>query len=83
MVKFIEKHLKNDETIIWPELVSCHYAKKTLEWLEQKNIKIVPKADNPSEMRLRSDPLKIFGFCWLVNGKQKIRLNFAVESKGS
>jgi arsenate reductase-like glutaredoxin family protein len=43
MVKFIEY----DETIFWPGLASCHYAKKTLEWLEQKNIKIEPKADNP------------------------------------
>jgi hypothetical protein len=36
MVKFIEKHHKNDETIFWPELASWHYAKKTLEWLDQK-----------------------------------------------
>jgi hypothetical protein len=35
MVKFIEKHHKNDETIFWPDLISCYYAKKTLEWLEQ------------------------------------------------
>jgi arsenate reductase-like glutaredoxin family protein len=47
MVNFIEKHHKNDEKIFWPDLTSCYYAKKTLEWLEQKNIKIVLKADNP------------------------------------
>jgi peptidyl-tRNA hydrolase len=53
MVKFIGKHHKNDETIFWPDLTSQHYAKKkTLEWLEQKNTKIVAKADNPSEMCL-------------------------------
>jgi hypothetical protein len=40
MVKFIEMHRKNDKKIIWPDL-------ETLEWLEQKNIKIVLKADNP------------------------------------
>jgi hypothetical protein len=27
MVKFIEKHHKNDETIFWLELASCYYAK--------------------------------------------------------
>jgi hypothetical protein len=26
------------------------YAKKTLEWLDEKNIKIVPKADNPANV---------------------------------
>jgi hypothetical protein len=46
MVKFIEHH-KNDETIFWPDLASCHYAKQTLKWMKQKNIKIVPKADSP------------------------------------
>jgi hypothetical protein len=39
MDKFIEKHHKNDDKIFWLD-----HAKKTLEWLEQKNIKIVPKA---------------------------------------
>jgi hypothetical protein len=74
-IKFIKKHHKNDKTITWTDLVSCYYGKETLEWLEQE---IVSKADNPS--------LKIFGFCWLVqfmskNEMQKMRLNFAVESK--
>jgi organic hydroperoxide reductase OsmC/OhrA len=51
MVKFVEKHHKtNDETIFLADLASCHYAKKTLEWLEQKNIKIVSKADNPTNV---------------------------------
>jgi hypothetical protein len=27
MVKFIEKHHKNDETIFWPDLALRHYAK--------------------------------------------------------
>jgi hypothetical protein len=38
---------QNDKTIFWPDLASCHYAKKTLVWLKQKNVKTVPKADNP------------------------------------
>jgi hypothetical protein len=35
MVKFIQKHHKNDKTIFWPDLASWHHAKKTLEWLEK------------------------------------------------
>jgi hypothetical protein len=31
MLKFIEKHLKNDETIFWSDLASCHYAKNEAE----------------------------------------------------
>jgi hypothetical protein len=55
MVKFIEKHHKNDETIFWPDVASCHYAKKTLEWIEQeKSIKIMPKADNPPPKKCAS-----------------------------
>jgi hypothetical protein len=67
MVKFIEKHHKKDETIVWIDLASCHYAKKTLEWLEQKSFKIVLKADNPLKICLRPDPLKIFGLSWLMH----------------
>jgi arsenate reductase-like glutaredoxin family protein len=78
MVKFIKKHHKNDKTIFWPDLASCHYAKKTLEWLEQKNIEIVLKAVNP----LRPEPLKMFGLCWLVQFmpkdiRQKMGLNLS------
>jgi hypothetical protein len=50
MVKFIEKYHKNNETIFWSDPASCHYVKKTLECLEQKNINIVPKAVNPPNL---------------------------------
>lgn len=44
---FIEKYHNQDEIIFWPDLASCHYAKKTLDWLNEKNIKFVPQKDNP------------------------------------
>jgi hypothetical protein len=87
MVKFIEKHHKNDETIFWPDQASCHYAKKTLKWLEQKNIRKVPKADSPPNVpqarRIENfwDLLARAVYAKGKDGKQKMRLNFAVESK--
>jgi hypothetical protein len=53
---------------------------KTLEWLYQKNIKIVPKSDK------KCASFHIFALCWIVQSvpkdrKQKMRLNFAVDEK--
>lgn len=45
--QFIEKHHGRDEIMFWPDLASCHYAKKTLNWLTEQNIPFVPKKDNP------------------------------------
>jgi hypothetical protein len=88
MVKFIEKHHKNDETIFKP-------AKKTLEWLEQKNIKIVPEADSPPNVPQARHienfwallARVVYAKGWEAKnepelcGRIKMRLNFAVESK--
>jgi hypothetical protein len=49
-----------------------HYARKTMEWLEQKNIKKSPKLIVP-QMCLRPEPLKVFGLCWLVQFVPKDR----------
>lgn len=44
MKRFIEKYHSEDEIMFWPDLASCHYAKKTLN---EQNIPFVPKNDNP------------------------------------
>lgn len=31
----------------WPDLASCHYSKRTLEWYEQNNVLFVPREANP------------------------------------
>lgn len=33
--------------LFWPDLASCHYSKKVLEWYNANNINFVPKALNP------------------------------------
>lgn len=45
--KFIDLHHSNDNYMFWPDLASCHYSKKTVEWLNGQNIPFVPKEDNP------------------------------------
>lgn len=47
LVKFIKKHHTGQNVIFWPDLASCHYAKKTTEWLKSKNVDLVPKKANP------------------------------------
>lgn len=47
MEKFIELNHNHDDVVFWPDLASCHYAKKTTDWLKSKKINFVPKEDNP------------------------------------
>ena len=41
------KHHSDSQYIFWPDLASCHYAKATLECLEERNITFVPREVNP------------------------------------
>lgn len=45
--KFIKSEHSDGNYIFWPDLASSHYAKKTLEWMSENNIKFVPKCANP------------------------------------
>ena len=45
LLPFIRKH--NISTFFWPDLASCHYSKRALEWFQEKNITLVPKIANP------------------------------------
>ncbi|OXA48712.1 hypothetical protein Fcan01_16653 [Folsomia candida] len=44
---FINRFHKNDKVLFWPDLATCHYAKKVTEYLRKKNIDFVPKYINP------------------------------------
>jgi transposase len=44
---FIQLNHINDDFVFWPDLASCHYAKKTTDWLKANNINFIPKIDNP------------------------------------
>ena len=45
LLPMIRKH--EGETLFWPDLASCHYARSTTEWMETKGIKYVEKDMNP------------------------------------
>lgn len=57
--QFINKYHADDEIMFWPDLASCHYAKKTLDWLTEQNIPFVPKKDNPPNVP-QARPIEIF-----------------------
>jgi hypothetical protein len=58
MVKFIKNHHKNDKTMFWYDVSSCHCAQKVLEWLEQKKSKWGP-TDSPLNV-FQAQPIEIF-----------------------
>lgn len=45
LLPMVRKH--SVQTVFWPDLASCHYGSKALQWYEEKNINFVPKAMNP------------------------------------
>ena len=47
LLLFIRKNHQDGNYIFWPDLAPSHYSKKVTKWLQQKNIKFVPKHANP------------------------------------
>ncbi|KAF2880901.1 hypothetical protein ILUMI_25277 [Ignelater luminosus] len=45
LLPFLRKH--SISILFWPDLVSCHYSTKTINWYNLNNINIVPKEVNP------------------------------------
>ena len=49
LVPFIQSHYPHGGYIFWPDKVSAHYAKKTIDFLNNEGVKFVEKRDNPTE----------------------------------
>lgn len=45
LLPFLKQH--NRPVLFWPDLASCHYGKKAIEWYEANNVVVVPKDHNP------------------------------------
>lgn len=45
LLPFLRSH--GGETLFWPDLASCHYARSTLDWYRDNNVVFVPKTANP------------------------------------
>lgn len=50
LIPFIQKYHTDDDYVFWPDKASSHYAKKTIEFLTNKNIAFVPKERNPTNL---------------------------------
>ena len=45
IIPLINQH--DSDVLFWPDLASCHYAKKTIAWYEANGVPFVPKTSNP------------------------------------
>jgi predicted transcriptional regulator len=45
LLPFMKKHTSS--TLFWPDLASCHYSTRTLEWYKANSVEVVPKESNP------------------------------------
>ena len=59
LTEFIKKNHPDDNYIFWPDLASAHYAKKVVNWMQENEIKFVPKEDNPPNVP-QARPIETF-----------------------
>ena len=50
LVPFIQKHYPKGNYIFWPDKASAHYSKSVLNYLTSKQINVVPKLNNPTNV---------------------------------
>ncbi|XP_050500958.1 uncharacterized protein LOC126880924 [Diabrotica virgifera virgifera] len=77
LVQFINTHHSNDEIIFWPDLASCHYARRTTDWLTAQNINFVPKRDNPPNVP-QARPIEEF---WAVLSRMVYNNGWEAQNK--
>ena len=63
----------DDDFVFWSDLASVHYAKIILDYLEDKQVEIVPREDNPPNLP-ECRPIKNFwsilrGIVYEINWK--------------
>lgn len=45
LLPFLRDH--TGPVLFWPDLASCHYAKKIIKWYKENDVKLVAKTANP------------------------------------
>jgi transposase len=50
VIPFIKKHHSDGNYKFWPDLASSHYANSVVSYLNDQNIKFVPKHENPANV---------------------------------
>lgn len=74
--RFIDEKHANDNIIFWPDLASSHYARKTTDWLKDKNIPFVPKKVNPPNIP-KARPIEDF---WSLLCQQVYKNGWSAQS---
>lgn len=80
LLPFVQEMYPNGDYIFWPDLASSHYAKKTLETLNELGIPVVPKDQNlpaapeirPIERFWRHLKVKVYKDGWEAQNVQQI-----------
>jgi transposase len=47
LIPFIKHYHKSSEVLFWPDLATSHYSSSVTQFLEEQNIHLVPKEQNP------------------------------------
>jgi hypothetical protein len=66
LITFIEDNHSTEPYVFWPDLASSHYAKKTLDFLNDQNVKFVAKNENPANV---PECRPIEGFWYLLKAE--------------
>ena len=63
LLPFIKNNHSDGQYLFWPDLASAHYAKSTIQFLNEHNIKVLDKKKNPPNLpQLR--PIETFFAHW-------------------
>ena len=50
LIPFIKEHHQDSQFVFWPDLATSHYAKSVQAYLNEQNVRFVPKEDNPANI---------------------------------
>lgn len=63
LLPFIHKYHDLDRILFWPDLATCHYANRTQDYLNSKNVNFVPKNENPPNVPQARGIEEYWGVC--------------------
>lgn len=77
LLPFIKEH--NGAAIFWPDLASCHYSRKTMDWYSQNNIQVISKEMNPPN----TPELRPIERYWAIVKRNFKRTRYSIKNEKS
>ena len=78
LIKFIDKNYDSRyQVLFWPDLATCHYKKKNLDFLCDNGIAFVEKIDNPANA-LQIRPIENY---WGILKMKVYKRNWTAKTK--